>query len=331
MSQNWEHIGWKGYIPQDVENTGQHGFELPWRVEKRDEMKLFVGRRDEPEYRRSLTNVLLHITRIPRHALVHPHSIGEYCIAERMRWAATRLTSRSEDIAYSLLGIFDVNMPLLYGEGGSKAFVRLQFEIIRKSTDHSIFAWPTVFPAMPPSGTMRYSVEDTWTTMLAQSPQQFRQFKTMQIDPLSNVYMFDDDIITQHNLDQARCSFTMTPRGMQIDCEAYPLSKTFCPGTYVVPLNCGTSGGECVIFLQELQHGMATRGDADYPYIIRILSEINHSIIRDAKLVPKRFCVQQKGFTDPGRRPQRALDQVKNTELRQDAESTMTLRTVGTR
>jgi hypothetical protein len=61
-------------------------------------------------------------------------------IAERMNWAATRHCTRREDAAYSLLGLFDVNMPLLYGEA-DKAFLRLQEEIIKKSTDMSIFAW----------------------------------------------------------------------------------------------------------------------------------------------------------------------------------------------
>ncbi|GKZ24056.1 hypothetical protein AbraIFM66951_010555 [Aspergillus brasiliensis] len=61
-------------------------------------------------------------------------------IAERMSWASTRETSRTEDIAYSLLGIFQVNMPLLYGEG-SNAFRRLQEEIIKRSDDQSLFAW----------------------------------------------------------------------------------------------------------------------------------------------------------------------------------------------
>jgi hypothetical protein len=57
-----------------------------------------------------------------------------------MSWAADRQTTRVEDRAYSLLGIFDVNMPLLYGEG-PKAFIRLQEEILRESPDLSIFAW----------------------------------------------------------------------------------------------------------------------------------------------------------------------------------------------
>lgn len=61
-------------------------------------------------------------------------------VAQRMSWAAKRRTSRREDAAYCLLGLFNINMPLLYGEG-DKAFIRLQEEIIKTSDDHSIFAW----------------------------------------------------------------------------------------------------------------------------------------------------------------------------------------------
>ncbi|KAG6331338.1 hypothetical protein ID866_7749 [Astraeus odoratus] len=57
-----------------------------------------------------------------------------------MSWAAKRTTTREEDRAYSLLGLFNVHMPMLYGEG-KNAFQRLQLEIIRMSNDQSIFAW----------------------------------------------------------------------------------------------------------------------------------------------------------------------------------------------
>lgn len=67
-------------------------------------------------------------------------------IAERMSWAAGRTTTRKEDEAYCLLGIFDINMPLIYGERG-KAFLRLQEEIIKRSTDKSIFAWKAPYGA----------------------------------------------------------------------------------------------------------------------------------------------------------------------------------------
>lgn len=64
--------------------------------------------------------------------------------AKKMSWAASRKTSRVEDIAYSLLGIFDINMPLIYGEG-KKAFKRLQEELLKtRPDDHTIFAWGTI-------------------------------------------------------------------------------------------------------------------------------------------------------------------------------------------
>lgn len=57
-----------------------------------------------------------------------------------MKWASRRRTTRIEDEAYCLLGLFGVSMPLLYGEG-RKAFRRLQEEILKVSDDESIFAW----------------------------------------------------------------------------------------------------------------------------------------------------------------------------------------------
>ncbi|KAJ8109670.1 hypothetical protein OPT61_g7290 [Boeremia exigua] len=61
-------------------------------------------------------------------------------VATRMSWAARRQATRAEDLAYSLLGIFDIHMSMEYGEGG-KAFVRLQREIMRGTQDMSLFAW----------------------------------------------------------------------------------------------------------------------------------------------------------------------------------------------
>ncbi|KAI6167820.1 heterokaryon incompatibility protein-domain-containing protein, partial [Pisolithus thermaeus] len=86
------------------------------------------------------------ITRIPQRVLfwgevlTDKYSVERPCIAQIMSWAADRKTTRVEDRAYSLLGLFGVNMPMLYGEG-LKAFQRLQLEIIRVSSDHSILAW----------------------------------------------------------------------------------------------------------------------------------------------------------------------------------------------
>lgn len=94
----------------------------------------------EEVYGSSLNSELGLTANIRPHYLHRPAAIFDASIACRMSWAANRKTTRIEDAAYSLLGIFEVNMPLLYGEG-AKAFLRLQEEIVRTSNDQSIFAW----------------------------------------------------------------------------------------------------------------------------------------------------------------------------------------------
>jgi len=80
------------------------------------------------------------ITKIPNTILSGGRSLYTVPIAVRMSWASARQTTRIEDMAYSLLGIFDIAMPMLYGEG-TKAFIRLQEEIIKNEDDLSILAW----------------------------------------------------------------------------------------------------------------------------------------------------------------------------------------------
>ncbi|KAF2767922.1 HET-domain-containing protein [Teratosphaeria nubilosa] len=65
---------------------------------------------------------------------------ADVCIARRLSWAASRKTTRLEDEAYALLGILNINMPVIYGEGRG-AFQRLQEIIMRKSSDLTILAW----------------------------------------------------------------------------------------------------------------------------------------------------------------------------------------------
>ncbi|CAK1356721.1 unnamed protein product [Cercospora beticola] len=90
-----------------------------------------------------LKALLRNITGIGEHYLNDPWEIHSASIARRMSWASKRTTTREEDEAYCLLGLLDVNMPLLYGEGRG-AFRRLQEELIRTSNDQSIFAFPAV-------------------------------------------------------------------------------------------------------------------------------------------------------------------------------------------
>ncbi|KAF4915188.1 Vegetative incompatibility protein HET-E-1 [Colletotrichum viniferum] len=84
--------------------------------------------------------MLGEITGIDERVLDGGMDLQEASVATRMSWAARRNTTRVEDRAYCLLGIFSVNMPLLYGEG-SRAFIRLQEAIMKETDDQSIFAW----------------------------------------------------------------------------------------------------------------------------------------------------------------------------------------------
>jgi hypothetical protein len=62
-------------------------------------------------------------------------------VCEKMRWLASRATTWPVDMAYCALGVFDINMPLLHGEGKERAFRRLQEEVLRASDDPIIFLW----------------------------------------------------------------------------------------------------------------------------------------------------------------------------------------------
>ena len=94
-----------------------------------------------------------------------------YSVAERMSWAAQRETTREEDLAYCLFGIFEVNLPLLYGEG-SRAFIRLQEEIVRNSNDLTVFAWQAKEPSV--------------RGIFARSPSEFTHAKGILSWPLIN-------------------------------------------------------------------------------------------------------------------------------------------------
>ncbi|TPX06836.1 uncharacterized protein E0L32_002332 [Thyridium curvatum] len=120
----WTYIGEKG--------TSRYGYTKDWH---------------QPT--RNLSQHLSTITRIPQSVLNRRYpqdpetvqeSLNDFSVSQRMNWTANRGTSRPEDGAYCLMGLFSVNMPLLYGEGGCKAFGRLQEEILRVSRDQSIFA-----------------------------------------------------------------------------------------------------------------------------------------------------------------------------------------------
>ncbi|KAF6818702.1 het domain-containing protein [Colletotrichum sojae] len=85
----------------------------------------------------SLTAHLARITKIDQAVLGGTRPISSCCAAEKLSWAASRETTRKEDDAYSLLGIMDVHLPLIHGEG-SEAFLRLQRAMIMECEDYSL-------------------------------------------------------------------------------------------------------------------------------------------------------------------------------------------------
>ncbi|KAI1376960.1 hypothetical protein F4677DRAFT_416919 [Hypoxylon crocopeplum] len=115
-----------------------------------------------------LTEIIESVTRIDSIVLNVPATIRLMSTAKKMSWAARRRTTRLEDRAYSLMGIFGVYMPPLYGEG-NHAFMRLQEQIMRTTHDHTIFAWTS-----PPTAALSQGLENV-STMLALSPDQFEE------------------------------------------------------------------------------------------------------------------------------------------------------------
>ncbi|KAI1321136.1 P-loop containing nucleoside triphosphate hydrolase protein [Xylariaceae sp. FL0255] len=100
--------------------------------------------------KQSLEQPLCDITSIPARAL-RGDPLPGFTVAERMAWAERRETTRPEDRAYSLLGIFHVQMPLIYGEGEQNASRRLREEITKsqKGIQHEDFAAPFSLHGMP--------------------------------------------------------------------------------------------------------------------------------------------------------------------------------------
>jgi hypothetical protein len=109
----------------------------------------------------SLCSEISKVSRIKEGVLMKRKALSYVPVAVRMSWASHRQTTREEDIAYCLMGIFDINMAMLYGEG-SKAFLRLQQEIINTTSDMSLFAW-----------TVKENAEQAFMGILASSPNDF--------------------------------------------------------------------------------------------------------------------------------------------------------------
>lgn len=83
---------------------------------------------------------LSSITHVDKHVLLGSMPVRTSSVAKIISWASHRATTRKEDIAYCMIRLFGIHMPLLYGEG-DRAYIRLQEEILKQSSDQSLFAW----------------------------------------------------------------------------------------------------------------------------------------------------------------------------------------------
>ncbi|KAJ9143474.1 HET-domain-containing protein [Pleurostoma richardsiae] len=127
--------------------------------------KTWVQRGHKVDY----LDVLQSATGIDIAVLKNTVSLSRLSVAQKMSWAAHRETTRTEDRAYSLLGIFDVHMPLLYGEE-ERAFRRLQEEIIKTTPDVTIFGWTRPLPLASQRAALPSS---PYCGILAESPEEF--------------------------------------------------------------------------------------------------------------------------------------------------------------
>ena len=172
----------------------------------------FLGTKGE------LLPLLSETTGISSRVFVGECSITECSIAQRMSWASSRATTRKEDMAYCLLGLFDVNMPLLYGEGAEKAFLRLQVEILKKSDDHTIFAW---------------HMDSSTSGLLASSPKAFSKCS----------------LVKSITRGKSRHAYSLTNRGLSIKLLAIPWALDI----YLARLDCfDTSHPEDFVLVNEI-------------------------------------------------------------------------------
>jgi hypothetical protein len=165
--------------------------------------------------KRSMEVLISSVTGITREHL-RDHSNAS--VAQKMSRASKRRTTRKEDEAYCLMGIFDVHMPLLYGEG-RKAFRRLQLEILASSDDESLLAW----------------------TAEAYTP-----FLGALLAPLPGEF-YDVGGIVKAEIDKNRPPFSMTNKGLRIELFLLHQRES---GQILAPLNCvNTRKGRNVVAL----------------------------------------------------------------------------------
>ncbi|PIL26675.1 hypothetical protein GSI_11251 [Ganoderma sinense ZZ0214-1] len=187
--------------------------------------------------KRERVDLVTEITAIPFNALLHAEPLDKFSVAQRLSWTSKRETTRAEDRAYCLLGIFDINMAPLYGEG-DRAFRRLQEEIMRRIPDQSLFAWGEIGPSVsfvpsaaspqtepPPRFNCHRGNLEEGASLLAVSPRTFRDARDIEADSHDAVF---------HRLRQPTLpalDYDFTPHGIRTKIPVIPLSEYLPAGT----------------------------------------------------------------------------------------------------
>jgi len=200
----------EGFEKPDSELRSSRWFTRGWTLQElvAPETVVFYakdGTFRNKSYPPRFVKALGEITGISVDVLSGSLSPSQLSVATRMKWAAHRETTRPEDQAYCLLGLFDVNLRLSYGEGATRAFLRLQEEILKTTNDQSLFAWNLTSQDADTDA-------DTLYGLFATSPASFYQSGNMQPLPKANTH--------------ASVPADMTSQGLRIQLYLEPVSKS---------------------------------------------------------------------------------------------------------
>lgn len=182
----------------------------PEKVDFFDQTWQYIGSK------KTRNTIITSTTGIPRDVLTASDSswIWKVSIAEKMFWASHRQATRPEDVAYSLMGIFGIHMPLVYGEA-ENAFIRLQEEIIRSANEYSFLFW---------------GLNKSTSELLAKSPADFQHMNRRWIKS-----------------SQSKPVFTLNNLGLEVEAEL----MRFALNTYgfVLP-----NEDNCLVFIVRKSH-----------------------------------------------------------------------------
>lgn len=207
----------------------------------------------------SLAKQIEKITCVDSEFLLDRRTISTAWMGTKLGWAAFRETTREEDIAYCLLGLVQVNMPMLYGEG-PRAFYRLQLEILKQTRDHTVFTWE---PGLVSAGPLKTAAKDQWG-LLAPSPDMFGTDRASALTPF----------VSHEELRQL--THEMTNIGIRLTLPCIRQND----GRVLAILSCQDGYGRCIgVPLQENEHKHYARIPGS------ILPLVTEEMARSAELV----------------------------------------------